>query len=87
MASSPGPAPSLEEYLAARLPLWRALHGRVLPFNEDEYRVMEQRAYERARDLQAALNHTLAGAAEQSSAPDLTAITAPTLVLHGTESL
>ncbi|MFH0519991.1 alpha/beta fold hydrolase [Streptomyces sp. M41] len=74
-----------EEYLAARLPLWRVLHGPVLPFPEDEYRAMERRVYERATDLQAALNHTLAGAAGGDDTAALSRVSAPTLVLHGTE--
>ena len=83
-SSFPEPEASLEEYLTARLPLWRVLHGPVLPFPEDEYRAREQRVYRRARDLQAALNHVLAGAADTSSTAELAAVTAPTLVLHGT---
>ncbi|MFF8012828.1 alpha/beta fold hydrolase [Streptomyces sp. NPDC007929] len=83
--SFPDPKADLEEYLAVRLPLWRVLHGRVLPFDEGEYRAMEQRVYERARDLTAGLNHTLAGAAGSGSTTDLASVTAPTLVLHGTE--
>lgn len=46
---------------------------------------MEQRVYERSPDLQAALNHTYAGAAGTGSTAELTSITAPALVLHGTE--
>jgi hypothetical protein len=46
-SSFPKPEASLQEYLAARLPLWRVLHGPVLPFHEDEYRAMEQRGHER----------------------------------------
>ncbi|MGW7512771.1 alpha/beta fold hydrolase [Streptomyces massasporeus] len=81
----PDPQADLEEYLAVRLPLWRVLHGRALPFDEGEYRAMEQRVYERARDLNAGFNHTLAGAAGSGSTADLASVTAPTLVLHGTE--
>ncbi|MFE9017851.1 alpha/beta fold hydrolase [Streptomyces sp. NPDC007808] len=81
----PEPEAGPEAYLAARLPLWRVLHGPVLPFPEDEYRAMERRVYERAPDLQAALNHTLAGAAGGDDTAQLSSITAPTLVLHGTE--
>ncbi|NAS26124.1 alpha/beta fold hydrolase [Herbidospora sp. NEAU-GS84] len=84
-ASFPEPGASLEDYLAARLPLWRILHGPVLPFDEEEYRTLERRAYTRARDLRAGLNHALAGAADPGSAADLAAVTAPTLVVHGTE--
>ncbi|MFF7259558.1 alpha/beta fold hydrolase [Streptomyces sp. NPDC008159] len=81
----PGPDTGPEEYVALRLPLWRVLHGPVLPFPEEEYRAMERRVYERARDLLAGLNHTLAGAADGDSTADLASVTAPTLVLHGTE--
>ncbi|MBD0840496.1 alpha/beta fold hydrolase [Streptomyces sp. TRM68416] len=85
MSTFPEPGAGLEEYLATRLPLWRVLHGSVLPFDEDEYRAMERRVYERARDLRAPLNHTYAGAAGGDSTADLASVTAPTLVLHGTE--
>ncbi|MFJ9736555.1 alpha/beta fold hydrolase [Streptomyces sp. NPDC101166] len=85
VSSLPEPDADVEEYLAIRLPLWRVLHGPVLPFHEDEYRAMERRVYERARDLRAALNHTFAGAAGTGSTEDLTSVTAPTLVLHGSE--
>ncbi|UYQ66327.1 alpha/beta fold hydrolase [Streptomyces peucetius] len=84
-SSFPKPGAFLDEYLAARLPLWRVLHGPVLPFHEGEYRAMEQQVYERARDLQAALNHMFAGASDTSATADLAAVTTPTLVLHGTE--
>ncbi|WP_256362072.1 alpha/beta fold hydrolase [Streptomyces sp. TRM70350] len=81
----PEPEAGLEAYLTARLPLWRVLHGPLLPFHEDEYRAMEQRVYKRARDLRAALNHTFAGATGPGCTADLASVTAPTLVLHGTE--
>lgn len=82
----PGPEASLSDHIAARLPLWRVLHGPVLPFHEDEYRAMERRVYERARNLRAGINHTLAGAArEELTTGDLARVTAPTLVLHGTQ--
>ncbi|MBZ3900927.1 alpha/beta hydrolase [Streptomyces scabiei] len=81
----PDPGAGLEGHLALRLPLWRVLHGSVLPFEEGEYRAMERRVYERARDLAAGLNHTLAGAAGGDDTAALASVTAPTLVLHGTE--
>ncbi len=47
---------------------------------------METRVYERTRDARSGLNHTLAGAAtEEFTTADLAAVTAPMLVLHGTE--
>lgn len=84
-ASFPGPDTGPEEYLGLRLPLWRVLHGPALPFPEEEYRAVERRVYERARDLLAGFNHTLAGAAGGDSTADLASVTAPTLVLHGAE--
>ncbi|MGW5130583.1 alpha/beta fold hydrolase [Streptomyces sp. NPDC004135] len=85
VASFPEPQAGLEGHLAARLPLWRVLHGPVLPFDEEEYRAVERRAYERARDPRAALNHTFAGATPVGSTAELASVTAPALVLHGTE--
>lgn len=84
VSSLPEPEAGLEGYLTARLPLWRVLHGPVLPFDEEEYRTMERRVYERARDLRAGLNHTLAGAAGSGHTSELASVTAATLVLHGT---
>jgi pimeloyl-ACP methyl ester carboxylesterase len=81
----PDPEAGPDEYLAARLPLWRVLHGSVLPFDEEEYRRMERRVYERARDLAAGFHHTLAGSAGGDDTAALASVTAPTLVLHGTE--
>jgi pimeloyl-ACP methyl ester carboxylesterase len=81
----PAPDATTEEYLRARLPLWRCLHGSVLPFEEKEYRAMEELVHRRARDPQAALNHTLAGAASRDSSESLATVTAPTLVIHGSE--
>ncbi|CAL9582697.1 alpha/beta fold hydrolase [Streptomyces sp. enrichment culture] len=84
LASVPPSAASLEGYIAARTPLWRILHGSELPFDEEEYRAMEARVYERARDLSAALNHTRAGAAGFGAAEELAGVAVPALVLHGT---
>ncbi|MEH0633886.1 hypothetical protein QBA35_10995 [Streptomyces bottropensis] len=47
---------------------------------------MERRVYERAGDLSAGYNHTLAGAAGGDDTAALASVTAPTLVLHGTEA-
>ncbi|SOD65690.1 Pimeloyl-ACP methyl ester carboxylesterase [Streptomyces sp. 1222.2] len=84
-AALPDPEGGLEGYLSLRLPLWRVLHGSVLPFDEEEYRRMERRVYERARDLAAGFHHTLAGAADGDDSAGLASVAAPTLVLHGTE--
>ncbi|GAA1583780.1 alpha/beta hydrolase [Streptomyces globosus] len=83
--SFPEPGTGLEGYLTARMPLWRVLHGPDLPYDEAEYRAMEERVHRRADDITAGLNHTLAGSAGDTlTTADLAAVTAPTLVLHGT---
>ncbi|MGW4651931.1 alpha/beta fold hydrolase [Kitasatospora sp. NPDC004289] len=84
MASLPDPAAGPEGYLAARMPLWRVLHGPELPFDPAEYEAMERLVHARARDLRAGLNHTMAGAAGSGDTGELAGISAPTLVLHGT---
>ncbi|WP_344618427.1 alpha/beta fold hydrolase [Dactylosporangium salmoneum] len=64
----------------------RVLHGTGLPFDEDAARRLQERVYDRARDLSAAVNHRLAAAARPDFEPvgALSAITAPTLVIEGT---
>lgn len=86
VSALPQPGSGVEDYLAARLPLWKVLHGPALPFPEEAYRAMERRVYERARDLGAAVNHTFAGTSgTDRSTADLASVKAPTLVLHGTQ--
>lgn len=62
----------------------RVLHGDGLPFDEPAARDYLRRAAERAAHPEAAANHDLAGRrwTDARRAP-LTAITAPTLVIHG----
>ncbi|MEV7806121.1 alpha/beta fold hydrolase [Microbispora sp. NPDC088329] len=64
----------------------RVLHGTGLPFDEDASRRMQERLYDRARNLDAAANHRLAAAAKPDFEPVgvLHRVTAPTLVVEGT---
>nr|WP_262402867.1 alpha/beta fold hydrolase [Actinomadura sp. CNU-125] len=64
----------------------RVLHGTGLPFDEDAARRLQERIYDRARDLSAAANHRLAAAADPGFEPvgALPRVTAPTLVIEGT---
>ncbi|MGK5685455.1 alpha/beta fold hydrolase [Actinoplanes sp. URMC 104] len=64
--------------------LFRVMHGDVLPFDEPAVRAMLERCWARAVDPAAAAHHSRAGGA---LTPDrlvpLTAIAAPTVVVHG----
>ncbi|UNZ20957.1 alpha/beta hydrolase [Streptomyces sp. 891-h] len=64
----------------------RVLHGTGLPFDEDAARRLQERIYDRARDLSAVANHRLAAAAKPDFEPVgvLHQVKAPTLVIEGT---
>jgi pimeloyl-ACP methyl ester carboxylesterase len=63
----------------------RVLHGTGLPFDEDAARRLQERIYDRARDLSAAANHRLAAMASPDFEPVgvLDRVKAPTLVIEG----
>lgn len=63
----------------------RVLHGTRLPFDEDAARRLQERIYDRARDLTAVTNHRLAAAANPDFEPAgvLHQLKAPTLVIEG----
>ncbi|MFJ9690632.1 alpha/beta fold hydrolase [Kitasatospora sp. NPDC101183] len=80
------PQGTREEYVAANLETWRILGGEALPFDEPAARRFVEASYDLTADHSCALNHDLAGRrlTDDRLAP-LSAIQAPTLVLHGTE--
>ncbi|MFG1693960.1 alpha/beta fold hydrolase [Nonomuraea sp. NPDC049309] len=63
----------------------RVLHGTGLPFDEDAARRLQERVYDRARDLSKAANHRMAAAAKPDFEPVgvLHQVKAPTLVIEG----
>ncbi|MFC3986591.1 alpha/beta fold hydrolase [Streptosporangium jomthongense] len=63
----------------------RLLHGDELPFDEDAARRLQERIYDRARDLSAVANHRLAAMAKPDFEPEgvLHRVKAPTLVIEG----
>ncbi|MCP3805333.1 alpha/beta fold hydrolase [Allokutzneria sp. A3M-2-11 16] len=65
----------------------RTLHGTVLPFDADAQRELEERMRDRDRDPATVGNHRLAWAADPDFEPEgrLGEITAPTLVIEGSE--
>lgn len=84
-AATPPPA-TREAQIAAAVETWRILNGRVLDFDEAAARDFAEASFERATNPAAATHHDLAGRqmTEARRAP-LSSITAPTLVIHGTE--
>ncbi|MGW4407470.1 alpha/beta fold hydrolase [Nonomuraea sp. NPDC004702] len=67
----------------------RLLHGTGLPFDEDAARRLQERIYDRARDLSATVNHRLAAGAKPDFEPVgvLHQVKAPTLVIEGTHEV
>lgn len=84
MASSPPSTPA--EHVMANVQTWRILNGTTLPFDADAARRHVEASIARARDFRAAAHHDLAGRqmTAERQAP-LSRITAPTLVIHGTD--
>ncbi|MFE6049243.1 alpha/beta fold hydrolase [Kitasatospora sp. NPDC056446] len=80
---SPG---TRDEHVAANVETWRVLNGDALPFDEPAARRFVEASFDRTDDPASALNHDLAGRhmTDDRLAP-LSSITAPTLVVHGTE--
>lgn len=80
------PQTTREEQVTAGIETWRVLNGGALPFDEPAARRVTETSYDRAADFAAAVNHDRAG---RRMTPDrlapLSMITAPTLVIHGTE--
>ncbi|TDV56085.1 alpha/beta fold hydrolase [Actinophytocola oryzae] len=84
--SAHAPRATPEQRIDADLRTWRVLNGEALPFDEPAARRFVERSHQRAHDPAAAGNHDLAGRqfTEERLAP-LSSITAPTLVIHGSE--
>ena len=86
MRTARRPRTSRAEHVAAGLETWRVLNGDALPFDEDAARRNVETSYDRANDFAAAANHDLAGRAMTADRRvPLSSITAPTLVVHGTD--
>ncbi|TDC89800.1 alpha/beta hydrolase [Nonomuraea deserti] len=80
------PRTTRAEHLAANLETWRVLSGDGLPFDEEAARRFVAESHDLSADPGAAANHDLAGRQPAAGwlAP-LSSITAPTLVVHGTD--
>ncbi|MFC4009826.1 alpha/beta fold hydrolase [Nonomuraea purpurea] len=80
------PAADRREQIDRMIAEQRLLHGGALPFDEDAARRLQERMYDRARDLAAVANHRLAAMAKPDFEPVgvLDQVKAPTLVIEGT---
>ncbi|MER7009705.1 alpha/beta fold hydrolase [Dactylosporangium sp. NPDC000555] len=87
-ASATAPRATRRQHIDADVQTWRVLNGDVLPFDEAAARRFTERCYARTGNITAALNHDLAGRrfGDDRRAP-LSAVTAPTLVVHGSEDV
>ncbi|MFI0796198.1 alpha/beta fold hydrolase [Micromonospora rubida] len=86
LASARAPRGTHRERVDADVRTWRVLNGDVLPFDEDAARRFVERSHERAGDHAAATQHDLAGRRfEDDRRASLSAVAAPTLVVHGAE--
>lgn len=86
MESAQVPRANPEQRIEADLRTWRVLNGEILPFDEPAARRFVERSHQRAHNPAAAGNHDLAGRrfTAERLVP-LSSITAPTLVIHGSE--
>lgn len=84
MAASPPATPA--DRVSANVQTWRILNGTRLPFDADAARHHVEASIARARDFQAATHHDLAG---RRMTPEqlvpLSGVTAPALVIHGSD--
>lgn len=86
MASAKAPRTTPAQRMDADVQTWRVLNGDVLPFDEPAARRFVEQCYARANNISAASNHDLAGRRwDDDRRASLSAVTAPTLVLHGSD--
>jgi pimeloyl-ACP methyl ester carboxylesterase len=86
MASATAPRATPSQRIHAAVQTWRVLSGDVLPFDEPAARRFVEHCHARAGNLAAASNHDLAGRRwDDDRRASLSAITAATLVLHGSD--
>jgi pimeloyl-ACP methyl ester carboxylesterase len=78
------PATDREAELDRRVAIWQALAGDALPFDPQEFRRREEKAIDHAGDLASTLAHSLALPTPPERGAELSGITTPTLVIHGT---
>ncbi|MGC4747314.1 alpha/beta fold hydrolase [Micromonospora sp. DT201] len=86
MSSAKAPRTTPSQRMDADVQTWRVLNGDVLPFDEPAAQRFVEQCYARAHNIAAASNHDLAGRRwDDDRRASLSAITAPTLVLHGSD--
>lgn len=81
-----GPTPPTRDAaIDAAVDTWRVLNGETLPFDEPAARQFVTDSYDRESDHDAPENHAFAGIMTEDRQAPLSTITAPTVVIHGTD--
>jgi pimeloyl-ACP methyl ester carboxylesterase len=84
-ATLASPPRTPQERIEAGVRMWRALSGSAEPFDEPAVRARETVMLSRARNPDAAQNHSLAIGSSPDREQLLRGVTLPTLVIHGTD--
>lgn len=79
------PPPQREAYIEHMLKFYKAVAGSGFPFDEEWHRKLAARSFDRAYYPPGKARHYLAILAHGNRKPLLSSITAPTLVVHGSE--
>ena len=85
MRPAPDPAVDPEGFLAVRLAFARRIAGTAYPFDEDTHRALLREEAERCHDPAGTARQIAAMAVTGDRRARLATITAPTLVIHGTD--
>jgi pimeloyl-ACP methyl ester carboxylesterase len=79
------PPPGREGYIEYQMKLYKTIHGPGFPFDEAWHRRLASHSYDRAYYPQGKARQFAAITAQGNRKALLTSITAPTLVIHGTD--
>lgn len=85
LAAAQSPPRTREERIGQQVALFQVLSGSLGEYDEARVRELAARSIDRARNPDAAANHTLAVGATPDRLDALGSIEVPTLVIHGTE--
>jgi pimeloyl-ACP methyl ester carboxylesterase len=80
-----GPPGNRQENIDVQVKILRMMTGSGTPFDEQEYRRRVERMFDRARDINASMNHGLVPSPTREQVEALGRVRVPTLVIHGTD--
>lgn len=79
------PPSNRQEAIDVQVKILRVVSGSGTPFDEQEYRRRVERMFDRARDINAAMNHGLVPSPTREQAEALGRVRVPALIIHGTD--